>query len=343
MRGGTSKAFFYMRNDLPTDAPNRDRILLEILALPQWRDQLGMGKDSLSSKTAIISPSTRPDADIDYFFAQGDPAQQRVDTSVSCGNILSAVGPFAIEAGLVRAQEGETTVRVLAVNTGVISSVIVATPGGKVTYAGTAAIDGVPGTAAPVLVNYLNAEGAKTGSLLPTGNPRDVVEGIDVSCVDAAVPVVFARAADFGKTGSESPAALNADKAFLARLETVRRAAAQRMGLGDVADSVMPKFALVAAPCDSGTIRSRYFTPTAAHTSYAVTGALCLATACHLPGTVAAEAAVGLTAEVNIEHPAGKLCCAIELREVDGRMTIPTAAFVRTADRLADGEYPDNA
>ena len=337
MRGGTSKALFFMKKDLPDDITSRDRILLDILGLAELRDKAGMGLDSLSSKIAIISPSSAKDADVDYFFAQGDLKKQVVDTSVSCGNILSAVGPFAIETGLVKAACGETTVGVLSVNTNVLSQVIVQTPQGVARYDGDTHIDGVEGTAAPVLINFLNSEGSTTGKVLPTGNASDIVEGIEVSCVDAAMPVVIASAADFGKNGHEKPSELNADAAMLAKLETVRRSAGRLMGLGDVSKLVMPKFALVSPPVGTSGICSRYFTPAAAHTSHAVTGALCVAAACHIPGTVAAKIfrpPTGSGKKVVIEHPAGVIEAEMDIRSGPSGITIPKAAFIRTASML---------
>jgi 2-methylaconitate cis-trans-isomerase PrpF len=331
-----------MKNDLPSDPSVRDALLLTILGLPELREKYGMGRDSLSSKIAIISPSSCPDADVDYFFAQGDLRQGRVDTGVSCGNILSAVGPFALESGLVTPSGPETTVRVLSVNTQVRSHIIVRTPEGRVCYDGDTEIDGVPGSAAPVLINFLNPEGSSTGRVLPTGRPSDRVEGVEVSCVDAAMPLVIACAADFGKTGYETPDELNADSALLARMETVRREAGRLMGFGDVSKRVLPKFDLVTPPRHGGVICSRYFTPAAAHTSHAVTGALCLAAACLIPGTVAARVARLLPENANrvvIEHPAGSLATEITLRMEGGAITIPTAAFVRTAARLGRGEH----
>ncbi len=342
MRGGTSKALVFMKKDLPEDVPARDRILLDILGLPELREKAGMGRDSLSSKIAIISPSTGKESDVDYFFAQGDLKKQVIDTSVSCGNILSAVGPFAIETGLVKAAHGETMVGVLSVNTNVVSQVIVQTPQGAVRYDGDTHIDGVEGTAAPVLINFLNSEGSTTGKVLPTGNASDIVEDIEISCVDAAMPVVIARAADFGKSGHETPAELNADIAMLARLETVRRAAGRLMGLGDVSKLVMPKFALVSPPAGLSGICSRYFTPAAAHTSHAVTGALCVAAACHIPGTVAAKIfrpAHGSEKKVVIEHPAGVIEAEMDIRSGPAGITIPKAAFIRTASLLLKGGY----
>ncbi|MBI4859961.1 MAG: 4-oxalomesaconate tautomerase [Candidatus Riflebacteria bacterium] len=342
MRGGTSKALVFRKESLPTDAAERDRLLLTIMGLPELEEKAGMGKDPLSSKIAIINPSRSDETDVDYFFAQADLGNRRIDTSVSCGNIQSAVGPYAVQTGLVRPTSPETTVRVLSVNTGVVSHLIVQTPDGRVKWDGDVAIDGVPGTAAPVLINFLHPEGSTTGKLLPTGRPSDRVCDVNVSCVDAAMPLVIVAAGQLGKTGYESPAELDLDGAMMARLEEIRRAAGMVMGLGDVSKLVMPKFVLAAPPRAGGTITSRYFTPATAHTSHAVTGALCLAVACLIEGTVAhriARPEPGLHRRIGIEHPAGRLDAEIELCMVDGNVTVPKAAFVRTAAMLCEGMY----
>jgi hypothetical protein len=337
MRGGTSKALIFRKEDIPEDAEARDRAILAILGRADLRKAFGMGLDSLSSKVAIVSRCPSPEADVDYFFAQANLTTMRVDTSITCGNILSAVGPFAVESGLVPVTGAETTVRVRSVNTDGVSHLIVQTPGGRVCYDGDVRLDGVDEAAAPVLITYLDPAGSKTGKLLPTGRPADTFEGVPVSCVDAAVPVVFARADDLGKTGYETPEALTADRAFMARLEAVRVAAGAAMGLGDVSAGVMPKFCLVAPPRAAGCITSRYFTPTAAHSSHAVTGALCLAAACHIPGTrpaSLARLASGRENRIAIEHPQGLIETDITIERTPSGIRIPRAAFVRTARLL---------
>ena len=208
-------------------------------------DGIGGGHPQ-TSKIAIVGPSSRPDADIDYLFAQAGVQQAAIDTSPNCGNMLAGVGPFAIEAGMIPATAPETRVRIFNVNTGKLIEAIVQTPGGRVTYEGNAAIDGVPGTAAPIRLSFLDAAGAKTGRLLPTGTARDRIGGIEASCIDMAMPMVMVRASDLGKTGHERPAELDADRDFLARLEAIRREAGALMGLGDVGGRVIPKAVLLA-------------------------------------------------------------------------------------------------
>src|SRR6476660_3462866 len=242
MRGGTSKGPYFVASDLPPQIEARDRVLLSAMGSGNLLEIDGIGGGHpLTSKVAIVSPSRVSGADVDYLFAQVRVDQRVVDTSPNCGNMLAGVGPFAIEAGMVTAQEGTTSVRIFNVNTGRLIEAKVATPGRKVVYDGDASIDGVPGTAAPIHLAFLGAAGSKTGKLLPTGSPLDTVEGVQVSCVDAAMPVVIARAADFGKSGYESVSELNADTAFMARLEKMRIAAGQRMGIHDAADRVIPK------------------------------------------------------------------------------------------------------
>ena len=264
-----------------------------------------------------------------------------IDTSPNCGNMLAGVGPFAIEAGLFPAADPETTVRIFNVNTGKLIEAIVQTPGGAVTYEGHAAIDGVPGTAAPILLSFLDAAGSKTGRLLPTGRARDRVAGVEVTCIDMAMPMVLLRAADMGKTGHELPAELDADLVFMARLEAIRREAGALMGMGDVTGRVIPKPVLVSAPRAGGALAVRYFTPLACHRSVAATGAIGLATACVTPGSLANDIAVlpesGSTAEVVIEHPAGRIPIALQLAPAGSEIPVLRASLVRTARRLFAG------
>ncbi len=342
MRGGTSKGPFFLASDLPADPTLRDEVLIAALGSPHEYQVDGVGGGNpLSSKVAIISKSQHPEADVDYLFAQVIVNERRVDTKPNCGNMLVAVGPFAIEAGLVRAAASETVVRIHNVNTQSIVESIVQTPGGIVNYAGTAAIDGVPGTAAPVKLNFKSAIGAVTGKLLPTGKPLDVIDGIEVSCVDMAMPIALMRAEQFGKTGYETPTELDADKAMLARMEAVRIKAGLLMGMGDVSKSVVPKAALLAPARHGGTITSRYFMPHLCHKAHPVTGTVCVASACAIEGTLAARIApLGKAPQgvVRIEHPSGMIEVDLDV-ELDGvRAVIRRAALIRTARRLFQGE-----
>ncbi|HXW23935.1 MAG TPA: 4-oxalomesaconate tautomerase [Xanthobacteraceae bacterium] len=337
MRGGTSRGPFFLRADLPAAPAARDAVLIAAMGAGHELQVDGIGGGHpLTSKAAIVGRSRVAGADVDYLFAQVKVRERAVDTSPNCGNMLAAVGPFAIESGLVAATDGTTLVRIHNVNTGKLIEARVATPGGRVTYDGDTAIDGVPGTAAPVYLTFLDAAGAKTGALLPTGAPVDRCGGVEVSCVDAAMPVTIVRARDFGKTGHETPAELEADRAFMARLEQVRVAAGARMGIADAADRVIPKPVLVAPGANGATLATRYFMPHQCHTALATTGAVAIATACATPGTIAHAIAgrIDLPATLSFEHPSGHLEVRLERR--DG-IAQPVAAIVRTARRLFEG------
>jgi 4-oxalomesaconate tautomerase len=344
MRGGTSKGPYFHRKDLPADPAERDRVLLAVMGSPHIRQVDGIGGgDSLTSKVVIVEPSTRPGIDIEYLFAQVSVDNATVDTTPNCGNMLAGVGPFAIENGLVPATDPVTTLRILNRNTGKVVEAVIQTPGGKVTYEGDAKIDGVPGTGAPILLNFLDAAGAKTGKLFPTGKRVNVVDGVAVSCIDFSSPLVFVPAAALGKTGYELKKDLDADQVLKAKLESIRRQVALLAGFGDVRDKVLPKVALVASPQAGGVVASRYFTPWTCHSAYAVTGALCLAAAASLPGTVVAPLArlnSGDPELIRIEHPAGTLDIRIQASTgaTSGNPSFSTAGLVRTARPLFVGE-----
>lgn len=341
MRGGTSRGPFFLASDLPADAPTRDAVLLAVMGSPHEYQVDGIGGAiSVTSKVAIVDRSRRREADVDYLFAQVGIAEAVVDTKPNCGNMLVAVGPFAIEAGLVPAADPETTVRIFNVNTGALVEATVQTPGGAVTYSGDVAIDGVPGTAAPVKLNFRSAIGSVTGKMLPTGRPLDRIEGVEASCVDIAMPIVMMRAADLGKSGYETPAELDADRALMERLEAIRRKAGALMGMGDVSQRVVPKVALLAPPRGTGAISSRYFVPDACHRAHPVTGTVCIAAACTIPGTVASQIAPRLRAPqgfVRIEHPSGTMLIDLDFELAAGRPELRRAALVRTARRIFEG------
>lgn len=342
MRGGTSRGPFFLASDLPQDIAQRDAILIAALGSghPLQIDGIG-GGNPLTSKVAICGPATKPGADVDYLFAQVDVSRRTVDTSPNCGNMLAGVGPFALEAGLVTASHPRSRLVIHNVNTGKLIEATVETPNGRVTYDGAAQIDGVPGTAAPIRLTFLDAAGAKTGKLLPTGQARDVITEIAVTCIDMAVPMMLVAAAALGKTGQEHPAELDADAAFLTQLETLRRQAGARMGFGDVSERVVPKPVLLAPPAQGGTITARYFMPRTCHTALAITGAIGIATACCTPGTEASRLAdlPPLDAEGHrtliIEHPSGQI--AVELEQDRETGAIRRASLLRTARRLFEG------
>ena len=343
MRGGTSKGLFFRASDLPQDVETRANVLMAAMGSPDVRQIDGMGgAHPLTSKVAIVSPATRPDADVDYLFLQVFVDEPRVDGSQNCGNMLAGVGPFAIEHGLVPAQNGVTEVRIHMVNSASIAVALVQTPGGKVEYAGSARIDGVPGTAAPVPIDFLDVAGSTCGALLPTGNARDVVEGVEVTCIDNGMPVVVMRASDFGKTGYETPEELEADTALKARVEAIRLKVGPMMNLGDVTKKTVPKMCLVAPPQHGGTICTRNFIPHRVHEAIGVFGAVSVATACVTPGSVGAEVAgiadVAAVKELEVEHPTGFFTVAMDV-ELDGdQVKVRRSALLRTTRKLMGGE-----
>ena len=288
MRGGTSKGPFFLATDLPSDPALRDRVLLAVMGSPDPRQIDGVGgAEPLTSKVAIVSKSTRPDVDVDYLFAQVSIDKPLVDVSPNCGNMLAGVGPFAIAKGLVAARDPVTRVAIYMVNTGNLAAATVQTPGGVVRYDGDAAIGGVPGTAAPIEIDFLDTAGSVCESLMPTGKVRDRVDGLEFTCIDNGMPVVVIPAAALGKTGYESPQALDADTDFKGRLEKLRLAVGPLMGLGDVREKVVPKMTLIAPPRAGGHVCTRTFIPHRCHAAIGVLGAVSVATACVLPGSVA--------------------------------------------------------
>lgn len=342
MRGGTSRGPFFLASDLPVAPMERDALLLSVMGAGNdlGIDGIG-GGNPLTSKVAIVGPATKAGADVDYLFAQVRVQEGVVDTSPNCGNMLAAVGPFAIESGLVPATNGVTVVRIHNVNTGKLIEARVQTPGRQVAYDGEAVIDGVPGTAAPIHLAFLDAAGANTGRLLPTGSPIDRIDGIEVSCIDAAIPVMLVRAADLGKTGYEPIDSYRPDRDFMARMEALRVEAGRRMGFRNAAGMVIPKPVLLAPPTRGGTLSVRYFMPHDCHRAMAITGAVATATACTIPETVAAALAgrLALPGDVTFEHPAGRLTVHLDPGTGQSALsaTAPTASILRTARRLFEG------
>jgi 2-methylaconitate cis-trans-isomerase PrpF len=345
MRGGTSRGPYFLSSDLPADPAERDRVLIGVMGSGHDLQVDGIGGGHpLTSKVAIVGRSRVPGADVDYLFAQVDVKKCMVDTSPNCGNMLAGVGPFAIEAGLVSARDGVSTVTIYNVNTKKLIEARIETPGGRVRYDGTTAIDGVPGTAAPIHLAFLDAAGSKTGRLLPTGNPRDRIDGIEVSYIDAAMPIVAFRAADLGASGYETAAEFAANRPFMERLERLRIEAGARMGIAGAKDLVIPKPVLVAPPRSGGSFTGRYFMPHSLHNAFATTGAVAAATGAVTPGTLIAEAAgtPKLPADIVIEHPTGNMQVHLELPPGSAA---PIAYIVRTARRIFEGrvlvELPD--
>lgn len=346
MRGGTSKGTFFVESDLPADTATRDRVLLAVMGSPDPRQIDGVGgAEPLTSKVAIVSRSRRPGVDVDYLFAQVLVDKPRVDVSPNCGNMLAGVAPFAIERGLVSPADPVTRVAIYMVNTGNLAIASVQTPAGQVRYDGEAAIAGVPGTAAPIDIEFRDTEGSVCGALMPTGRTRDLVESIDVSCVDNGMPVVVLPARAFGKSGYESPAELDADAHFKARLERVRIAAGALMGLGDVTERVVPKMTLIAAPRAGGHVCTRTFIPHRCHAAIGVLGAVSVATACALPGSVAEGIATlpeGSPWVLSVEHPSGEFTVRLEIEQRAAAakqvFTVRRSAILRTARALMRGE-----
>lgn len=338
MRGGTSKGGYFLASDLPDDAAGRDAVLLRVMGSPDSRQIDGMGgADPLTSKVAVVAPSQRPGVDVDYLFLQVFVDQAIVSDGQNCGNILAGVGPFAIERGLVAAQPGRTQVRIFMENTGQVAVVTIETPGGKVSYAGAARIDGVPGSAAPVGIVFEDTAGSSCGALLPTGNAVDVIDGVAVTMIDNGMPCVVLAAADMGLRGDETPAELDRDEALRARLEAIRLKAGPLMNLGDVTEKSVPKMTMVSAPGQGGCVATRTFIPHRCHKAIGVLGAVSVATACLLPeGPAAALATVpeGPKKQMSVEHPTGEFTVLAQLDEAG---QVVSAGVLRTARKLCDG------
>lgn len=337
MRGGTSKGPFFLASDLPADPAARDALLIEIMGSghPLQIDGIG-GGNTLSSKVAIVGPATRADADVDYLFAQVKVDAAQVDTAPNCGNMLSAVAPFAISVGLVTARDGETRVKVHNVNTGKIIEARIQTPRGEVRYQGDASIDGVPGDAAPVFLAFHDAVGAKTGRLLPSDAVLETIQGHSVTLIDGATSAVILLAAEFGLTGSETARGIEANDEFMRQLESIRREAGERMGFGDVANSVLPKPILIGTPTKGGDLAVRYFTPLTCHSALATTGAVTVAMAATVAGTIVNRALHNWSApaELTLEHPTGRMTVRVE-NQASGN--VPVVYVMRTCRRLFEG------
>lgn len=339
MRGGTSKGAFFLAEDLPQDTPARDALLLRLMGSPDPMQIDGIGGASpLTSKVAVVQKSERTGVDLDYLFLQVMVDQPVVTDRQNCGNILAAVGAFGIERGLVKAQNGQTMVRVFMENTGQVASAVIPTPDGQVSYQGDTAIDGVPGTHAGIPLTFANAAG--TSALLPSGNLKDNIDGVEVTLIDNGMPCVLLKASDFAILGTESPAELEANQELRQRLEHLRAICGPMMNLGqDVSSLSVPKMILLSAPMNGGHISTRTFIPHRCHKSIGVFQAVTVATACALSGTVAAELAQMPTnlagnVQVNVEQPSGQTAAALRFDE-DGAFL--EAGIVRTARKLLDG------
>ena len=339
MRGGTSKGGYFLAADLPADPAARDALLLRGMGSPDPRQIDGMGgADPLTSKVAVVRRSDRPGIDVDYLFLQVFVDQAIVSDGQNCGNILAGVGPFAIERGLVAANADVTPVAIFMENTGQVAVAQVQTPGGRVTYSGDAAIDGVPGTAAPIALMFRDTAGSTCGALLPTGNLVDQVAGTKVTLIDNGMPCIIILAEDMGITGHESRETLDTDTGLKTRLEAIRLAAGPLMNMGDVTDKSVPKMMLVAPPAAGGSLAVRSFIPHRCHAGIGVLGAVSVATAALLPGSPAAAVAnlpPGSIKTIVIEHPTGVTECVVT---VDDAGQVVEAGMLRTARLLMDGK-----
>ncbi len=348
MRGGTSKGLVFLADDLPADRTERDAVLLAAMGSPDPREIDGMGgSHPLTSKVAVVSQSSRGNADVEYLFLQVWPDRAEVSDSQNCGNMLAAVGPFAIERGLVAACDDVTPVRIWMQNTQTLAIASVQTPGGLVRYDGQARIDGVPGTHAPIPIEFADTAGSSCGALLPTGRVVDEIEGAAVTCIDNGMPVVCLTASDFGLSGQESPASLEGNLSLTKQVEAIRLAAGPMMNLGDVTNSTVPKMSLLSPPAHGGAVSTRTFIPHRVHEAIGVFGAVSVATACVLPGSVAHAVAdlyavsagpAGGSVDVEVEHPTGFFTVTLEVEMRDGAIDVRRSALLRTARLLMRGE-----
>ncbi len=341
MRGGTSRGPYFRRADLPDNLDMLADVLVRVMGSGHKLNIDGIGGgNAVTTKVAMLSRSETEGCDVDYFFAQVGVENGLVDFKPTCGNIMAGVGPAAIEMGLVKPSSNVTEINIHAVNTGAKVRAVLQTPEGQITYDGNAVIDGVPGQAAPIELNFMEVAGSSTGAFLPTGNLRDEIDGIEVTCMDVAMPMVIARAADFGLTGYETAEELDANSAFFSRMEAIRIQAGNLMGMGDVRDSVTPKFGLLAPAQGAGSIATRYFMPWTTHPTMAVTGSQCLASCAITKGTIAEglwTPPKSAPATVTLEHPLGLMDVIMNWEESPA-MKILSAGIVRTARKLAQGE-----
>ena len=339
MRGGTSKGAYFLAEDLPSDVAERDAFLLAIMGSPDERQIDGMGgADPLTSKVAVVQKSSRDGVDVDYLFLQVMVDKAIVTDAQNCGNILAGVGPFAIERGLVKPQNGQTNVAIYMQNTGQIAIEKISTSNGKVEYQGEAQIDGVPGFASAIPVTFKDTAGSSCGALLPTGNEVDIIDGVSVTLIDNGMPVVVMRAEDMGIAGTEDRETLEQNQILRAKLESIRLQAGHLMNLGDVTDKTVPKMSMVSAASDGGSISTRTFIPHRCHASIGVLGAVSVATACLLPQSPAYKLAnipKGDSKTMSIEHPIGAMGVVLD---IDAQGQVENAAIIRTARKLFDGE-----
>jgi len=328
---------------LPQDVTQRNAVLLAAMGSPDSREIDGMGGGHpLTSKVAVVRKSQRRDADVDYLFLQVWPDRAEVSDSQNCGNLLAGVGPFALEEGIVVANDSFTDVRIWMQNSDSLATARIETPDGRVRYDGGVRIDGVPGSGAPIPIEFLDIAGSTCGSLLPTGHSLDIVEGVRVTCIDNGMPVVCIQAADLGLTGYEAPSAIEANTSVCERVERIRRAAGRLMNLGDVSDKSVPKVSLLASARNGGAVATRTFIPQRVHESIGVFGAVSVATACLLPGSVAHEVATTTTlnevTSLDVEHPSGYFSISMDVSGDGDTLRVNSCSLLRTARLLMRGE-----
>lgn len=342
MRGGTSKGAFFVEADLPRDRDERDELLLRVMGTPDPRQIDGVGgAHPLTTKVAVVSPSDHADADVDYLFLQPAVGEPTITDRQNCGNMLAAVGQFALERGMLELGDGQASVRISMRNTGGVAVSTFPVEGGLPVYDGETRISGVPGSAARVDIEFLGMAGSSSGALLPTGNQVDEVAGTRATLIDNGMPVVVIRAEDVGVSGYESCAELEENSHLRDRLESIRLAAGPLMNLGDVEGTTIPKMTLVAPPKEGGAVSTRTFIPHRCHQAIGVLGAVSVATACLFPYSVAgAVARIDHGSLVTIEHPTGTFDTVVTLGS-GKEPTVESAGIIRTARKLMDGYvYP---
>ncbi len=344
IRGGSSKGIYFNKKDLPTDIKLRNEIILSIVGRDSRQiDGLG-GANPLTSKVAIISKSKKENCDIDFLFIQVVVGENKIDDSQNCGNILSGVGIFAIENTLLKIKNEVTSINVHMLNTNNICEIIMQTPNKKLTYEGETKIDGVFGTSSAIICNYMNISGSVCGSLFPTGNKKDLINDINITCIDNGMPVILINAHELNKTGYESCEELTSDKNLRDKLEAIRLKAALLMNLGDVKNKVIPKMSIVSAATNGGSINTRTFIPHVCHSSIGVLGAVSVASACLYEGCITNDifkTNKDLKQKISIEHPSGKFSMELTCEYNNNELIIKKVGLLRTARLLSKGEaYP---
>lgn len=349
MRSGTSKGLFFLAKDLPEDSQQRDSLLLSIFGSPDALQIDGLGgAHPLTSKVAIVSQCEDDSADLNYLFLQVSVDEALVSDAQNCGNMLAGVGPFALEKGLVSAEGTTSSFRIRMLNTGGLALVNLETPEGRISYQGDASIEGVPGTAAPIYVDFAAVAGSSCGALLPTGSPIDQIADVRLSCIDNGMPLVLLMARDFGLSGYESPEQLEANHELKQKIESLRQQAGHLMNLGDVRNKTVPKMCLIAPPLNGGVINTRTFIPHRVHKSIGVLGAASVAAACCIEGSLAAEIAnKSSVSDLKIEHPSGSFSLEINISKENDEISVTRSALLRTARKLMEGivygELPEAA